>query len=144
MTTHATFTLERTYDAPPDRVFAHWAEPHLKASWFATPGASHELDFRVGGHELVRAEHEGKRMAFETWYRDIVDGERIVFTSTLSADDELSTVSITTVELEPCNRGTRLTLTEQGTYLDGFEQPQWREKGTADQLDHLGVVVWGG
>ena len=33
--------------------------------------------------------------------------------------------------------GTRLVLTEQGAYLDGQEQPAWREHGTADQLDAL-------
>ena len=33
--------------------------------------------------------------------------------------------------------GTRLVLTEQGAYLDGREQPAWREHGTADQLEAL-------
>jgi hypothetical protein len=33
--------------------------------------------------------------------------------------------------------GTRLVLTEQGAYLDGQEQPAWREHGTADQLEAL-------
>ena len=33
--------------------------------------------------------------------------------------------------------GTRLVLTEQGAYLDGREQPAWREQGTADQLEAL-------
>jgi hypothetical protein len=33
--------------------------------------------------------------------------------------------------------GTRLVLTEQGAYLDGREQPAWREQGTADHLEAL-------
>ena len=33
--------------------------------------------------------------------------------------------------------GTRLVLTEQGAFLDGREQPAWREHGTADQLEAL-------
>jgi hypothetical protein len=33
--------------------------------------------------------------------------------------------------------GTRLVLTEQGAFLDGREQPAWREQGTADQLEAL-------
>ncbi len=48
------------------------------------------------------------------------------------------TVSITTVELEPADGGTRLVLTEQGAFLDGREEPAWREQGTSDQLDALG------
>jgi uncharacterized protein YndB with AHSA1/START domain len=52
---HATFVVERTYDASPARVFAAWADPAAKASWFAgddPEGAKLELDFRVGGREI--------------------------------------------------------------------------------------------
>jgi uncharacterized protein YndB with AHSA1/START domain len=35
--THATFVVERSYDAPPARVFAAWADPEAKARWFASP-----------------------------------------------------------------------------------------------------------
>ena len=48
------------------------------------------------------------------------------------------TVSLTTVEFTPGqDGGTRLVLTEQGAFLDGREQPAWREQGTADQLEAL-------
>src|SRR6201986_4771446 len=36
---------------------------------------------------------------------------------------------------------TRLVLTEQGAYLDGQEQPAWREQGTTDQLDALAAEL---
>ena len=46
--THATFTLERSYPVPPAQVFAAWADPAAKASWFTPgPGFGHELDFRI-------------------------------------------------------------------------------------------------
>ena len=32
--THATFTLERTYDAPPAKVFKAFADPAIKRRWF--------------------------------------------------------------------------------------------------------------
>ncbi len=31
---HATFVLERTYEASPAQVFAAWATPAAKARWF--------------------------------------------------------------------------------------------------------------
>ena len=33
--THATFVIERTYDASPARVFAAWSEAEAKARWFS-------------------------------------------------------------------------------------------------------------
>ena len=138
--THATFTLERSYPVPPARVFAAWAEPAAKARWFTPgPGFGHELDFRIGGREVATGGPDGGPvMTFETFYRDIVPQQRIVYTSTLSTETDLMTVSLTTVEFAPgADGGTRLVLTEQGAYLDGREQPAWREQGTADQLEAL-------
>ena len=37
--------------------------------------------------------------------------------------------------------GTRLVLTEQGAYLDGREEPAWREQGTASQLEALAAEL---
>jgi len=45
------------------------------------------------------------------------------------------------VELSPAGDSTRLVLTEQGTYLDGLEQPSWREQGTGGWLDALGAEL---
>ena len=142
--THATFTLERSYPVPPARVFAAWADPAAKARWFTPgPGFGHELDFRVGGREVATGGPDGgPAMTFETLYRDSVPDQRIVYTSALSAGTDLWTVSLTTVEFTPGGAGgTRLVLTEQGTYLDGHEQPAWREQGTADQLEALAAEL---
>jgi uncharacterized protein YndB with AHSA1/START domain len=135
---HATFSLERFYPALADRVFAAWADPVAKARWFAG-GGEHQLDFRVGGREVNRGRHDGGPvLTFESVYHEIIPGDRIVYSSTLSAGGTVSTVSITTVEFSVVNGGTRLVLTEQGTFLDGREQPGWREQGTGDWLDALG------
>lgn len=120
-------------------MFAAWAEPSAKASWFAGEGAEHELDFRVGGTELARSPRRGDQPAlrFQADCRDIVPNERIVYTATLYADDRPATVSLTTVQFTASGDGTTLLLTEQGTFLDGLEAPEWREQGVTSQLDAL-------
>jgi uncharacterized protein YndB with AHSA1/START domain len=140
-TTHSTLVLERTYPAARRDVFGAWAVPAAKARWFAGPGAEHRLDFQVGGEEQVAARVGEAQIAYTSLYRDIVDDERIVYTSVLTSDGRLATCSLTTVELDDVAGGTRLTLTEQCTFLDGLEQAAWREQGTAEQLDALGDAL---
>jgi uncharacterized protein YndB with AHSA1/START domain len=144
--THASFTLERAYPAPPARVFAAWADPAIKSRWFAGgTGDGHQLDFRVGGREVASGGPDGGPvMTFETFYREIVPQERIVYTSTMSSGAEVITISLTTVEFKPADGGTKLVLTEQGAFLDGHEEPAWRENGTADQLKALADVLENG
>ena len=135
--THSTFTLERRFSASIERVFEAWASPAARKRWMAR-GAEHSLDFVVGGSETVRGrDGEGRELTYQARYADIVPNERILTTSTLHAEDQLSTVSATSVEFHADGEGTLVVLTEHGMYLPGQEQPQWREQGTAQQLDTL-------
>ncbi|MFC6880973.1 MULTISPECIES: SRPBCC domain-containing protein [Actinomadura] len=139
---HATFTLERFYRTPVARVFAAWADPAAKARWCGTGGGERRFDFRVGGVEVGRVNREdGTPLIFESRYQDIVENERILYSTTLSEGDALATVSLTTVEFLGADDGARLVLTEQGTYLEGREEPAWRERGTADWLDALSAEL---
>ncbi len=135
--THSTFTLERRYPAPVERVFEAWADPAARKRWMAQ-GAEHAQNFVVGGLETVTAsDGQGRPLTYEARYAEIVTNERILTTSTLHTGDQLSTVSVTSVEFRAQDTGTLLVLTEHGMYLPGQEQPAWREQGTAQQLDTL-------
>jgi uncharacterized protein YndB with AHSA1/START domain len=138
---HATFTLDRIYPSAPAQVFNAWADQKSKAHWFAGNPSDYELDFRPGGIERNIVVHDGKRISWESLYREIVTEERIVYTSVLAEDDVVATASLTTVEFVPDGDRTRLVLVEAGAYLDGREQPQWREQGTGDWLDALGTYL---
>jgi uncharacterized protein YndB with AHSA1/START domain len=138
---HSTFTLERTYTASPTAVFAAWSDRDTKAKWFATGDGRYSLDFRVGGTEAVHGGDAAADVLARSEYHDIVPGERIVYTTALFAAGVLSTVSLTTVRFARDGEGTHLVLTEQGTFLDDQEQPDWRERGPGDWLDSLGRHV---
>lgn len=135
--THSTFTLERRYPAPVKRVFEAWATPEARKRWMAQ-GAEHSQDFVVGGLETAKGvDSEGAQLIFEARYVDIVTDERILTTSTMHTGDRLSTVSVSSVEFSADGDGTKVVLTEHGMYLPGQERPEWREQGTAQQLDAL-------
>lgn len=121
-----------------------WADPEVKARWFASSSSDHQMDFRPGGIERNRVVLNGKEITWEALYRQIVPDSRIVYTSVLSENETLATVSLTTVEFETDGEETRLVLVEAGAYLDGREQPAWREQGTGDWLDRLGRHIGDG
>jgi uncharacterized protein YndB with AHSA1/START domain len=144
--THSTFSLERTYDASPARVFAAFADPEQKARWFLGSDDwskdAFEVDFRVGGREMNSGRwKDGPSHTFDARYYDIVPDERIVYSYEMQLDDKRISVSLATIELEGAGDGTRLTLTEQGAYLDEFDDPKLRESGTGQLLEALGAYL---
>jgi hypothetical protein len=56
-------------------------------------------------------------------------------------DQSRISVSLTTVELVAEAEGTKLTFTEQGVFLDGFDDAGGREHGTRELLDQLGASL---
>jgi hypothetical protein len=52
-------------------------------------------------------------------------------------------VSLATIELAPAGAGTRFTITEQGAFLDGYDDAGSREHGTGLLLDRLGAALQG-
>ena len=139
---HSTVVVERTYDAPPARVFAAWATAEAKLAWFTCDHSwvrhAYELDFRVGGRETVSGGSEGGPVhSYVATYCDIVPNQRIVSTYEMYMDEQRTSVSLATVQIEPAGKGTKLTYTEQGVFLDGADSAAAREQGTKELFDNL-------
>jgi len=145
---HATFHLERTYDAPAERVFNALSDEAAKSKWFSGAEGQWQLlerrmDFRVGGRERLKGRWQGGAAStFDAVYHDIIPNERIVYTYEMHLDDKKISVSLATLQLKPAGAGrTTLMVTEQGAFLDGHDDAGSREHGTGALLDRLGASL---
>ncbi|MBI1359187.1 MAG: polyketide cyclase [Alphaproteobacteria bacterium] len=143
---HSTFEIERRYKAAPARVFAAWSTAKAKSAWFHGPDERGrkplELDFRVGGREVASGTaKDGTTHRYEATYLDIAPNERFILAYVMHIDQRLISASLMTVEVFADGNGTRLKLTEQDAYLDGWDEGGGRERGTADLLDQLGAAL---
>jgi uncharacterized protein YndB with AHSA1/START domain len=140
---HATFRIERTYPASTAQVFKALTDPAAKAKWFAGGNGytvlAREMDVRPGGREQVKGRWEtGVVSTFDAVYHDVVPDERIVYSYEMHLDDRKISVSLATFELKPAATGTYLLMTEQGAFLDGYDDAGSRERGSNFLLDSLG------
>jgi uncharacterized protein YndB with AHSA1/START domain len=147
---HGVFTLERTYpDVTPQRVFEAFATEAGKDAWFSGPNerwviAERVFDFRVGGRErLVGDWKSGLRTEFDALYFDIIPGARIVYTYEMRLDGRKISVSLATFEFRAVGGGTRLIHTEQGAFLDGYDDNGSREQGSREIMDKLSAYLEG-
>ena len=144
---HDSFVIERTYPATPSRVFEAWADADARDIWMDDPdhksdGSSYELDFRAGGHERFGGINpEGRTYRYDALIYDIVPDRRIVYSYEMHEGEDRTSVSLTTVEIAPEQRGATLTYTEQAVLLDGIEKPGDREQGWLVILDNLGTYL---
>ena len=145
-TTHATFVIEREYKAAPAKVFAAFANPESKIRWFGGPDdwekSNYKLDFRVGGRESVSGGPPGGTVHYYNGQiMDIVENERLIIAYEMHLDQTRISVSLGTTEFHASGTGTRLVYTEQGAFLDGFDDSGGRERGTQELFDQLGAYL---
>ena len=146
-TVHESFTIERRYQADAARVFAAFSDPQVKRRWFAEgPGFivdSYALDFRVGGKETAAfrvdtREFRSDEIRNDTYYFDIVEGERIVYGYSMSNEGVPFSASLSTILLERDEAGgTKLSFHEQCTFFEGADGVKMREAGTRQLLERL-------
>lgn len=117
-----TLELTRTFAAPRARVFAAWMDPEALRRWYrmrddwGVPVA--EVDLRVGGRYRIGLQPPGRNVFFEEGeFREIVDGERLVYTNALQgsgspADHDGTLVTVTFADA--ADGGCTVTIREEG------------------------------
>ncbi len=145
---HGSFTLERVFAAPPSCVFHAFTDIEAKAKWF---GAGPEqtmveryMDATPGGRERALGHwSNGNTSCFDAVYFDVVPDRRLVYAYEMHLNGIKISVSLATLELSPVAGGTRLVVTEQGSFLEGYADAGSHEQGTGFLLDQLGASLGG-
>jgi uncharacterized protein YndB with AHSA1/START domain len=144
---HGAFHLERAYDATAEELYRALSDEAAKSRWFFGPAGwrliERKMDFQVGGRERVKGGFDGGvTTTFDAVYHDIVPRERIIYTYEMRLDDRKISVSLATLEIKSEGRGrTRLTVDDQGAFLDGYDDAGARERGTRDLLDKIAASL---
>jgi uncharacterized protein YndB with AHSA1/START domain len=144
---HGSFHLERRYDVPVERVWRALTDQAAKQKWFVGPPGEwtlveRHMDVREGGRERVRGRlKSGVVTTFDASYHDVIHQERLVYSYVMHMDDTKISVSLATMQLKRDNGGTKLLVTEQGAFLDGYDDSGKREQGTGYLLDALGASL---
>ncbi len=147
--THAAFELRRDYEAPVARVWHALTDQTAKERWFGGPPGSFEvlerqIEVRAGGRERLKGRWEGGVVStFEATYHDVIPNERLIYSYEMRLDDKKISVSLATLQLKEEGAKTTLIVTEQGAFLDGYDDAGSREAGTGHLLDALGASLQG-
>jgi uncharacterized protein YndB with AHSA1/START domain len=147
---HSSFVIERRFDYDPSQVYRAWVEASVKARWFAGPADKwaeevREMNVRVGGHDrLIGKFTDGSESRFEAQYFEVVQDRRLVYAYDMYWQGKKISVSLASVEFVLAGKGTKLVLTEQHAFLDGYEDAGSRERGTRVLLDNLAIALAGG
>jgi uncharacterized protein YndB with AHSA1/START domain len=133
---HSSFSIERSFAASVERVFATWSNPEKKRRWFAChedwTTVAYHLDFREGGWEINEVvEPDGTQHAFKGYFLDIVANARIVYAYEMSVSGARVSASLVTVSFAAGGGKTKMTFTEQVVFLDGRADVEERREGTA-------------
>lgn len=144
---HATFRLERLYDAPAAKVWKALTDEEAKARWFGGVASEwtlieRQMDVRVHGRERLKGRWQGGVVStFDALYHDVIPNQRLIYSYEMHLDERKISVSLATIGLTDEGSRTRLTVTEQGAFLDGYDDAGAREHGTRLLLDALGASL---
>lgn len=96
---NVSLTINRTFAAPVDELYAAWTDPEIIRKWLA-PGTTEvvhaDTELRVGGQFLCQMREEnGKMHATRGVYREIVPNRKVVFTWQWEGTEEETLITVT-------------------------------------------------
>lgn len=145
-TEQTSLQIDRTFDAPRDKVFQAFIDPDIVAKWYH-PGPMrtvvHAWEPRPGGalHIAMIAdegEMKGENVSRGT-FKEVEEGRKIVHTWKWDDMDADPNESLVTVTFEDADGGTKVTLVHE--QLSGKESVESHTQGWVGCLENLATVL---
>jgi uncharacterized protein YndB with AHSA1/START domain len=142
VTTDRTLHIERTYQAPIDRVFDAWTSETVLRRWFRTEDrydeSEAEVDLRVGGtiRVVMRDPARAAEYGGEGKYTEIDRPRRLAFTWLWDGD---STRTLIEIDFEETGDGTHVRFTHRGLWDE--EAVRGHEDGWTKVFNRLGGLL---
>lgn len=115
-----TLELQRTLDAPRQRVFELWTDPQAIKQWFGGDSVTVEhveLDLRVGGSYLIRVKEEEGHTLVSGEFLFVEPPERLVYTWTMDGPLMSTEENVVRVAFKEQGQRTEIYLTH-GPFAD--------------------------
>lgn len=114
----STIRLHRVFATRPEKIYRAFLEPDAIASWLPPFGflcTVHELDPKVGGRHRMSFRNftTGQSHSFGGTYRDLIPGQRLVYTDSFD-DANLPGEMVVTVDLKAVSSGTEVSIEQAG------------------------------
>jgi|ERR1700751_807123 uncharacterized protein YndB with AHSA1/START domain len=134
--------LNRTFNAPRERIFRAWTEAAELDRWFgpfADAKVKSSVDLRVGGAYSIAIQRPGGPVFTASGvYREIRRPERLVFTWNADGGPERAEGTLVTIEFFEDGDKTHVTLTHQKfTSSEMRERHEHGWRGCFDRLESL-------
>lgn len=111
-------TIERTYAAPPDKVYAAWTDVDMLTKWWGCATDMlwnvHTWDVRIGGEIHVSLDFDGEPYEVRGRFIDLDEPNRIQY--------EWEAGQVITVTIEAEGGGSRMTVEHAGLPTDEMQQ----------------------
>ncbi|MEM9061392.1 MAG: SRPBCC domain-containing protein [Pseudomonadota bacterium] len=147
---HDTVVLDRTFKAPPTRLFQAYTDPKQRQIW-CVPGDGmvfdiRESEVRTGGRETATCGPDGDmRWRMDLIYHRVEQDRLVLFTEELWEHDMLLTVALITFDIQDDGAGgSKLTLTDQITSFVGEEAVLGHQEGYEHALQNLESLLANG
>ncbi len=135
--------LERTLDAPRERVFAACVEPAELAKWWGPRGftaPSIELDVRIGGeYRIAMQPPEGELFYLSGEFREVDPPRQLAYTFRWEDPDPDDQETVVTLAFRELGESTKLTL-DQGPFATEARY-ELHYAGWLDGLERLADVL---